>query len=605
MATDSPSDTPAQRDTAAAPTTARRRGLARRLPRTQAHWISAGMLAAFMVVYCLVWVVRNQGVLFDPGRQTDDVRTTWVAFHADGNEALLADDPITQSMRGFVPPVVKMLSIAAVKMTDVYVAPKIIQNLALLLLIVAVALVLRSPYGGLAPAAVMLFLFLHTHVVLDRLYSGLPRSFGYPALALWIAGVICRSTRIRFAAAIVAVLSYPQVWAVLMATEGIYTVCNCGWDWTALKKQLLRYGGLVLLSAVLLAPQAIMMRDHGPVHTLEQGLANPAFHQNGRLKVFPLTPPTAEFGEWFAVPVAPPREKYVDSGGVSRGATILLVPCVLMGVVFVGIAAGVLPFSRAVWCLVLGSAVVYCAAVLFAFRLQNPARPYEYGMVAACIALCATAVAGAWPHVKRRRLRLVWQNATALGLILLIFALTHPLKPLNPTRGTLRAPDADLYAFVESLPPDVRIAQHPYDGVGIPYWTGRATLDSYETLQPWFVEDWARYQARTEDTFRALYATDRETLLDYTEKYGITHLLLGKARYNAQVYRQLARTFEPFDTFVAQLLDGVTVDQLVVRSIPADAPRSVVFMSDELIIVDVAELRRAWRQTPLPSPTAP
>src|SRR5690606_39834218 len=55
-------------------------------------------------------------------------------------------------------------------------------------------------------------------------------------------------------------------------------------------------------------------------------------------------------------------------------------------------------------------------------------------------------------------------------------------------------------------------------GDGIPYYSARATMGTFETLQPWFVDSWRRQKERCQETLTALYATDPAAVLDYAQR---------------------------------------------------------------------------------------
>src|SRR5690606_11215733 len=124
-------------------------------------------------------------------------------------------------------------------------------------------------------------------------------------------------------------------------------------------------------------------------------------------------------------------------------------------------------------------------------------------------------------------------NFIAAGLILLVwFCAGHGQK--GPSGMFISAArDRSLHEFVRTLPKDVRIASHPMDGDGIPYFGARATMGTFETLQPWFVDSWRRQKQRTEATLRALYATERKDVLSYAKERNVTHILLNRQRYRS------------------------------------------------------------------------
>ena len=131
---------------------------------------------------------------------------------------------------------------------------------------------------------------------------------------------------------------------------------------------------------------------------------------------------------------------------------------------------------------------------------------------------------------------------------------------------------------------------HPGDGAGISYWTGRSTTDHYETLTPWWVDSWRRARARTLDTLRALYGTDPDELLEYCDRYLVTHLLINAGRYGDD-YRDKARLFPPFDEPVADLLATVDLRDMVIPRVTD--PSTVVYHRPPWIVLDVQRVREA------------
>ena len=150
--------------------------------------------------------------------------------------------------------------------------------------------------------------------------------------------------------------------------------------------------------------------------------------------------------------------------------------------------------------------------------------------------------------------------------------------------------EAPLWDFIRGLPPDTRVASHIMDGDEIPLFTARATNGTAETLQPWLTLSWQRQKARAEDTLRAMYATDRDDVLEFAHKYRITHLLVNKNRYKDD-FRARAKSFEPFTSFTNRLLSGASADNFVLASPPPDA---IVFRFHQWQLIDVAKLEGDW-----------
>ena len=118
-------------------------------------------------------------------------------------------------------------------------------------------------------------------------------------------------------------------------------------------------------------------------------------------------------------------------------------------------------------------------------------RYYSFGMRMAAMALLIAVPARLFPAL-RRRPRAILTNAVATVLLMLVWTSTgHGQKA--PSGMFVNANDErPLHDFVRTLPKNARIASHPMDGDGIPYFGARATMGTFETLQPWFVDSWHR-----------------------------------------------------------------------------------------------------------------
>jgi hypothetical protein len=237
-----------------------------------------------------------------------------------------------------------------------------------------------------------------------------------------------------------------------------------------------------------------------------------------------------------------------------------------------------------------GCLVLYAASRIYAFRLYSPERYYSVGVRAGAIALAASAVGFVVPRL-RYSLRQPLRNAVAaLSLAFFWLVLGNGVKDSRFGVALPYREDAQLYRFIRSLPPSTRVASHVMDGDAIPLFSARANNGSFETLQPWLTRSWKRQKARTEDTLRAFYATEREQVLAYADKYRVSHLLVNRRRYGGD-FAKRARSFEPFSTFTKTLLGERTREQLILAEPPDTA---VVFRHRQWALVSVAELRRAW-----------
>ena len=324
---------------------ARRFGNLFRNVRTQQalHLLSAVAVLASLAAYASVWLGFNQPMLLNPDLQSDDARTILIPFHRYDSDPSLADDPIANEMLDLVPLGVHALYRVLVPFTDVFVAPKIVQALAFALVLVAGAVLWRSRRAGLGAGVLLVFFLLHDWFAVERISGGLPRAFGFPCFALWLAGLLAYNRWARFGAPVISALSYPTVMLLILAAEGLYALRGLGSSSAQVVwRRLRRYAALCAACLVAVLPAALGSSDGGPVHTLEQAQLEPAFGKSGRLWILPFAEPTKVFLETYIdqllprgeSPLAPVRDAY--SGNAEVWATTWLAGLLLCGLMRLG-----------------------------------------------------------------------------------------------------------------------------------------------------------------------------------------------------------------------------------------------------------------------------
>jgi hypothetical protein len=394
---------------------------------------------------------------------------------------------------------------------------------------------------------------------------------------------------------VIAALTYPSALAMILGAEGLYALRNAGQQgFRTTARRVLNYGMLVGVCAALLAPAVFLgASDGGPVHTLEQAQEEPAFSRTGRLWLLPLSDPGRSFGESFTSvfhprgePLWPKLDLQVNE---RRDEVALALVAVLIALPLLGLC----PVPGSVLAFLVACFFLYVVSVKFAFRLYSPERYYSYGMRVVGVGLAASTLGFLFPRLPSRLRQPIRNTAAALVIVAVWVFLGDGAKN---SRGRVMEMtidyrrEAPLWEFIRGLPPDVRIASHIRDGDDIPLFAQRANNGGFETMQPWLTKSWQRQKARGEDTLRAFYATDRKDVLAYAKKYGVTHLLVNRARYQRD-FKRKAETFEPLSAFARELLAERKLEDLVLRDPPAEA---VIYDRGRFALVDVKRLERAW-----------
>lgn len=548
--------------------------------------VTRALLLTVFLAYLARWVACHFGLLCDPALQNDDARTALFPFHQYAANPSFAGDPIAREMMAYVSPGIWVLYRLLVPVTGLYAASKWVQALALMLLGAAGVVLGRSRRGGLASGLLLVFLLLSDSYAVGRIAGGHARAFAFPCFALWVAGVVAKRKWARVAAPIVGAVFYPAVTLMILAGEGMCVVLAVR-TWS-LRQILQRLRALVSVTAVCLvaALPSVLGGDtsRGPIHTLQQAQAEPAFFQDGRLKVLPFGTPAVELGTAFLSRFSRLGEGLATAGqstAVFSALTTVLVVIIGLGLVQRR------PYQwlpEYVWAFLLGAGSLYFAARWLAFRLYSTERYYAYAMRMASalliVGLCAR-FNPRWP-----RTRTVARNLLAAGLMLASWLCLGDGIVRNNGMTIDAHWDADVYQFIRTLPLTSRFASHPMDGDGVPYFAARATIGSFETLQPWFVNSWQRQKARETATLDALYAKDAPAVIEYAKKYRVDYLLLNSERYQADWHDHMA-SFEPFTSYTRALARADATRVPLLAHVPGSA---VVFERKPWTVVSIARL---------------
>lgn len=562
------------------------------LPRHWLHWVSAAVVWGLFIAYAWHWLSGNSEMLTNPALQNDDARTALFGFHRYEPSHALAHDPIAKEMLEFVPLGVRALYRILVPAVGLFVASKYVQGICLAITAYAGVVLVRSRRAGLGGGLLLVFLALHDTFFINRIAGGLPRAFGFPCFALWIAGAVAAKPWTRRTAIVLASVTYPSVMLMTLGAEGILAVRGAfRIPWRLVLRRLARYAVLVAVCLVGVLPALTLGgAERGPLYTLAQAKKEPAFGRSGRLWILPFSDPTSEFGRHFAAPLRP-AGKPVLSPAAARSYNEYE-SAVIIAAIALLLLLPLLRLTPPQWaCLTLftSSALIYAASRIFAFHLYSPERYYSFGMRAAELALVTASFACLWWWSRSWSRYTVRNFGAALAMGGMWVVLGDGVIPKNGMTIDSR-PDAALYDKIRKLPLDARIATHPMDGDNIPLFAERANVGGFETLQPWFVGSWHREKQRAEDTLRALYATRPEVVFRYAAKYHVSYFLINQARYGGN-FRRASGSFQPLSAFAARILRDKTRNDLLFAQVP---PSAVVFREGRFLLVDVKRLRRAW-----------
>lgn len=557
------------------------------------HVISIVLLWALFFIHAGCWAHANHRSLFDPLIQCTDARIHLFPFHRYANPPRLAEDPLALDMLAFSTIGIRALYRLFVPWCGLFAAAKLVKALAYLIVAISMWILARSRRAGLAAAILLGFLMLRTDNIVENMAGGLQRAFGYPLMALWLAGALSRRPIARGASLLLASATYPTIMALLLGAEGLFRLWQgVRFRSPAFRRSLLRFAVLALCCyAVVSVDNAFLKPRRGRLPTVRETLADPAFQHGGRTEKVPFAPPWKTMRIYLATAFNPNSDStYFHPPRWPRRLR-------QWGPFAWIVAAGLLPLWRrspsptAAFSILLASPILYGLARRFAFRLLYiPERYLQYGMTMFPLALAISSIGLLWPRDRHRARRATHRNlaATAFMAALLFWGGDGIQRDAGMRLNGRR--EWPLWEFLRTLPADSRIAGHPFDTESVPFWTALSITPGAEQLLPWLDESWKRNKALTERTLRALYATNRNEVLAFCRAEGITHLLLHDDRYGKKFVRN-AQLFKPFDATLRELLNGRRKEELALANPP---PAAVVFHWRDYRVVGTEKLAAIW-----------
>ena len=466
--------------------------------------------------------------------------------------------------------------------------------------------------GGRLAAFAALALALGSHLYLARIQGGLPRSFGFPCLALALVGLAYARASLCVAAVLIGALFYPVAGVISgLSLAGLLllperTGCSLtGWSW---RRRLLTLGATGLTAIALLLPSALETGRYGAVVRPDDVAEYPEAGPGGRYSSESRPPfegffagAPRVFDQALLGGVAPwsPRARSWLVGNAqvpSQSQHYRDVTWALLGLVVAG-GAALLARERAARRV----ALLGVAAVL-GHTLSRAVVPYAYlperyvaysvpllGTLA--VAACITGPFGAAFARGWRRWLAFGVQAAYTAALLGLFAgrvgsgvgLTHNLRRNQP-----------LFDHILSLPENALIAGWPKGLMNAVAYAGRRpallTHETHQAFHKGYVEEMRRRMRALVDAY---FATSPEPLLRLARDYGVTHLLIEKGHF-----RRPPGYFNPFGDYIRERVAAGSGRYLV----PTIARSAAVFRQGDLVLIDLSKIEPT---AGAPLPTGP
>jgi hypothetical protein len=181
--------------------------------------------------------------------------------------------------------------------------------------------------------------------------------------------------------------------------------------------------------------------------------------------------------------------------------------------------------------LLLASAVGYLLADALFATLYIPNRYTRYSVVVFLVLWHATQ----WDRILTRIRAPVWRQA-ALALMLVVAGVfsTADFRP-----GDEMTDHGERYmrlcAFIATLPEEIFVAGPPAYLDEVMIQSKRSVLSTFKLNHGWYVDYEAELRERTLAIFDAIYGDDVSRVNALHERYGVTHLVLGRSYFESRL----------------------------------------------------------------------
>lgn len=450
------------------------------------------------------------------------------------------------------------------------------------------ALILRQ-YGNYVFVVSGLGVLLLFSSWLDSMIGGLPRAFGVPIAMLAIFGFVKRSGSLIIVSALLSTLFYP----VLLPTVLLY--------WAASIIELLlakRISSSTLFLQILIVSILVVFiayeqvpGEFGERVVAEEAEDFPEAGDGGRynehVNYYPEKSLAYIYYETiYSFSSRTRLKRFVGEelyqiiclfiSLVSllalfvlplqhRKTFILLISLTLLSYTIASISFPLLyfPFRQLTyfWPIIILMNLIICSGTAVKYiRLQVPAKGYERSRYLIGLISCVLLIFLGSGH---------FSDSQTEQVELMDFEMFLPLSDF------LKESDATLVA-----------AWPIYTADSIPYFSGKSILFSYETHQALHKDYIRKIRERATGFFDAYFSVDSKVLVNFAEKFAVSHLVYNRSHFERQQYPLY---FEPFQTLINDRYQKFVL--LDVNAFLASIQSSVVYEDNYFIVIDLRKLQ--------------
>ena len=424
--------------------------------------------------------------------------------------------------------------------------------------------------GGKLGAFCALALALGSDVYLFRMSGGLPRSFGFPILAVALVGFAYARVWWCAACVLLGALFYP-VMAVII---GLALACLlllptraglgvASWTWVQRVSVLAATGGIAV---AMLVPCTVSCSHYGAPIRPSETAEFPEVGPGGRYSPDSRAPFKGFFESCAralapvllggARPLSPEARGWLlDGGRPLASAHYLSLMAVLVLLVLLG-GFGLLahqPAARRVLLLGVAAGIGYTVARLVVPYAYLPERYVGYAAPLLGMLAVATSVAGIFPPSFKDGWRGQLRTTVTGGYVLALLWLVGGRVSSNVGLNIDLRPETPLYERLAALPSNVLVAGWPSGVINdVPYASRRRAFLTRETHQAFHRGYIDKMRRRMRGLIEAYFASTPDPLIRLRDEFGVTHLLVERSHLGGDP----PSYFSPYDQWITQQVES-------------------------------------------------
>lgn len=525
----------------------------------------------------------------------DDVRQYIPPFYQYQNDGPSSEDYITNYYLQAVSPIgFRALYQLAARFWDPIAVSKVLPYLLWVSLLVTVGIT-SWKLGGATTCFATLALTLFSVVFFGRMVGALPRSFGFPLLALALAAVVFGRVYWTGIMTVLGAAFYPLVTVitgmtmalVLLVLPSKYRGEAAAWSYKKSVAVLLltaalsgatalpqlqngaSYGRRVLASDVESFPEAGLDGRYDP------GDAPPFDH----VGIEVIRAVLSQYG--VSVFGLRPGEVPANASVQILSAIGLLALLIMILVGFNKQAPEAVTFRLLM--MVLATGIAHAGALILLPYLYIPSRYVTYTAPLFFVIIVPVGLYGMAASLSTLKEKASLLTVTLVALFVIVFA---------GQRGvgyTVRvASHRPLYSFIATLPPDSVIAGWPLGIMdNVPYLGRRNAFLTYETHQVLHMEYMQEMRKRMTALIDAYLGQDIQPLLDLNKRFGVDYLLVDKRHFAKGSSLNPPWYFAPFREQILSLV-AQTQGNAFVMSNRVDP--AAIFWGGDILLLDLSLL---------------